>query len=276
VRIVTPETLLRWQRQLVARRWTYLPKTKPVGGRPRVAAVIRDLVIRFARENPTWGHRRIPANSRDLVTCWLPRRSGTSSATQGWTRPRAAPVRRGGSSVGPRRRRCWHVTSSPSIPCCCVGSVFFVLEVGTRRVHILGLTRMPTGEWVTQQARNLMLTLGERADGFRFLVRDHDTKFTASFVAVFAASGISVLCSPPSAPKANAYACLDRILIFRERQLRHVLTEFEDHYNTHRPHRALAQCSPIDPGRTQQFCLAGPVRRTQVLGGLINEYQHAA
>ena len=164
--------------------------------------------------------------------------------------------------------------------------MFFVLEVGTRRVHILGVTRHPTGEWVTQQARNLMLTLGERADGFRFLVRDRDTRFTASFDAVFAASGISVLRSPPSAPKANAYAerwvstirreCLDRILIFGERQLRHVLTEFEDHYNTHRPHRALAQCSPIDPGRTQQFCLAGPVRRTQVLGGLINEYQHAA
>ena len=137
-----------------------------------------------------------------------------------------------------------------------------------------------------QQARTLMLTLGERADGFRLLVRDRDTEFTAGLDAVFAASGISVLRCPPSAPKANAYAerwvgtirrgCLDRILIFGERQLRHVLTEFEDHDNTHRPRRALAQCSPIDPGRTQHFCLAGPVRRTQVLGGLINEYQHAA
>ncbi len=164
--------------------------------------------------------------------------------------------------------------------------VFFVLEVGTRRVHILGVTRHPTGEWVTQQARNFMLALGERADGFRFLVRDRDTKFMASFDAVFADVGIAVLRSPPRAPKGNAYAerwvstirreCLDRMLIFGERQLVHVLGEYEIHYNTHRPHRALEQRSPIAADANRPPRAAGVVRRSQVLGGLINEYRHAA
>jgi len=164
--------------------------------------------------------------------------------------------------------------------------VFFVLEVGTRRVHILGVTRHPTGEWVTQQARNLMIALGGRADRFRFLVRDRDTKFTASFDAVFADAGIKVLRSPPRAPKANAYAerwvstirreCLDRMLIFNERQLVHVLSEYERHYNTHRPHRALDQHSPIAADVERPPRTGGTVQRTQVLGGLINEYQQAA
>jgi len=164
--------------------------------------------------------------------------------------------------------------------------VFFVLEVGTRRIHILGVTRHPTGEWVIQQARNFMMALGERADGFRFLVRDRDTKFTASFDAVFAAANIEVLRSPPRAPKANAYAerwvstirreCLDRMLIFSERQLLDVVTEYENHYNTHRPHRALGQRPPMAADVERPPRTAEAVRRTQVLGGLINEYQHAA
>ena len=126
--------------------------------------------------------------------------------------------------------------------------MFFVLEVGTRRVHILGVTRHPTGEWVTQQARTLLLELGAQADAFRILIRDRDTKFTASFDVVFADAGIEILCSPPRAPRANAYAerwigtvrreCLDRLLIFHDRQLRSVLAEYEAHYNSHRPHRS--------------------------------------
>ena len=164
--------------------------------------------------------------------------------------------------------------------------VFFVLEVGTRRVHILGVTRHPTGEWVTQQARNFMLAVGERADGFQFLVRDRDTKFTASFDAVFADAGIEVLRSPPRAPKANAYAerwvstirreCLDRMLIFNELQLRYVLTEYENHYNTHRPHRALEQLPPIADRGIGLANGSGAVERNELLGGLINEYRHVA
>ncbi len=111
--------------------------------------------------------------------------------------------------------------------------MFFILEVGTRRVHILGVSRHPTGEWVTQHARNVMMAIGERTRQFGFLVRDRDTKFAASFDTVFVDAGITVLRSPPRAPKGNAYAepwvatirreCLDRMLIFSERQLVRVL-----------------------------------------------------
>lgn len=165
--------------------------------------------------------------------------------------------------------------------------VLFILEVGTRRVHILGVTRHRTGEWVTQQARNFMLAIGERTRPFGFLVRDRDTKFTGAFDAVFTDEGITVLRSPPRAPKANAYAersvgtirreCLDRMLIFSEGQLVRVLAEYETHYNSHRPHRARDQRPPTaspavfadQHGRTE-------ARRDEVLGGLIDEYRHAA
>ena len=139
---------------------------------------------------------------------------------------------------------------------------------------------------MTQQARNFMIATGERIEEFRLLVRDRDTKFTASFDAVFADAGITVVRSPPRAPKANAYAerwvgtirreCLDRMLIFSEHQLRRVLAEYENHYNTHRPHRSLEQLPPITdvgPDRTDG---TEAVWHTEILGGLINEYRHAA
>jgi putative transposase len=286
-RIVTPETLLRWHRRLVTRHWTYSAKTKPVGGRPRVAAVIRELVIRLARENPTWGHRRVHGELVGLGYRVVP-------ATV-WNILHKADLDPAPRRTGQSWREFCRAQATTMLACdfFTVDTVllrriyvFFVLEVGTRRVHILGASRHPTGEWVTQQARNLRLTLGEKAHDFRFLVRDRDTKFTASFDAVFADADISVLRSPPRAPKANAYAerwvstirreCLDRMLIFHERQLRPVLSEYEDHYNTHRPHRALEQRSPTECGRSQLLCSTGAVRRTQVLGGLINEYRHAA
>jgi len=285
VRIVAPQTLLRWHRELVARRWTY-PKTKPAGGRPRTSAIIRDLVIRFARENPTWGHRRIHGELVGLgyrvapATVWnILQKAGLGPA------PRRS---------GPSWREFCRAQAGSMLACdfFTVDTVllrriyvFFVLEVGTRRVHVLGVTRHPTGECVTQQARNFMLAVGERADGFRFLLRDRDTKFTASFDAVFADADIEVLRSPPRAPKANAYAerwvstvrreCLDRMLIVNQRQLVRVLTEYEKHYNAHRPHRALKQLSPNADAKISGDG-DGTVQRKELLGGLINEYRHAA
>jgi putative transposase len=163
--------------------------------------------------------------------------------------------------------------------------VFFVLEIGTRRAHVLGVTRHPTGEWVAQQDRNVLLAVGERADSFRFLIRDRDTKFTAAFDAVFADAGIEVLRSPPRAPKANACAerwvstirceCMDRMLIFNEQQLVRVLTEYETHYNMYRPHRALDQRPPMANARLSPTEADGVVRPVEILGGLIREYRAA-
>lgn len=244
-------------------------------------------MIRFAQENPTWGHCRIHGELVGLgyrvapATVWnilqkagldpAPRRSGPS--WREFCRAQAATM-----------LACdFFTVDTVLLRRICV---FFVLEVGTRRVHILGVTRHPTGEWVTQQARNLMYAVGERVDGFRFLVRDRDTKFSGSFDAVFAGAAIAVLRSPPRAPKANAYAerwvstirreCLDRMLIFNERQLVRVLSEYEAHYNVHRPHRALEQRSPTESGAKMRPLTTDVIRRKEVLGGLINEYQQAA
>jgi putative transposase len=286
-RIVTPATLLRWHRQLIARRWTYPPKTKPARGRPRVAAVIRDLVIRLARENSTWGHRRIHG---ELVGLGI----RVAPATV-WNILRKAGLDPAPRRTGPSWREFCRTQATTMLACdfFTVDTVllrrvyvFFILEVGTRRVHILGVTRHPTGEWATQQARNFLLTVGERTHDFRFLVRDRDTKFMASFDAVFTDVGIAVLRSPPRAPKGNAYAerwvstirreCLDRMLIFGERQLVNVLAEYENHYNSHRPHRALEQLPPSGELVLESAGANGVLRRIEILGGLINEYRRAA
>jgi putative transposase len=164
--------------------------------------------------------------------------------------------------------------------------VLFFIEHGTRRVHLAGITAHPTGEWVTQQARNLAMSLGDGADGLKFLIRDRDAKFTAAFDAVFAATGVRIIKTPVRTPRANAIAerwissarreCLDRMLVTGERHLRLVLDEYTEHYNVPRPHRALCQGPPT--GRDHPPITAPNVRvmRRDRLGGLIREYAQVA
>ncbi|UTI63272.1 integrase core domain-containing protein [Paraconexibacter antarcticus] len=163
--------------------------------------------------------------------------------------------------------------------------VFFVMEVGARRVHILGVTANPTGPWVVQRARNLLMDLDERAGQFTVLIRNRDCKFTTAFGAVFASIGLRTLKTPVRSPMANAYAerfvgtlrreCLDHLLIRNERHLRGVLAQYARHYNAHRPHQARGQLPP-DHDDGEVIDLTSRIQRRQILGGLINEYQRAA
>jgi putative transposase len=276
-RLVQPTTLLRWHRDLVRRRWTY-PHRR---GRPGVALELRDLVLRLARENPTWGYRRVHGE-----LCRLGYRIGASTV---W-----AILQRAGVDPAPiRSALTWRqflraqAKGVLAVDFFTVDTVLlkrlyvlFVIEVTSRQVHVLGVTAHPMGEWVTQQARNLLMAVDDRAGRFRFLVRDRDTKFTAAFDAVFAAETIKVLITPVRAPQANAYAerwvgtvrreVLDRTLTVGGRQLQAVLAEYVDHYNGHRPHRALGQAEPPVVLTTRT------ILRRDRLGGLIHEYAQVA
>jgi hypothetical protein len=280
---VTPATLLRWHRQLIARHWTFT-HTRP--GRPPIDPSLRAWVLRLAAENPTWGHRRIHGE--------LVRLGHRIAASTVWKILHHAGVDPAPRRAGPTWTQFLTAQARGIVACdfFTVDTVFFqrlyvlfFLELATRQVHVVGVTAHPTGAWVTQQARNLLMALDEHAHGFRFLLRDRDTKFTAAFDAVFTAASVEIIRTPPQAPRANAYAerwvgtarreCTDRMLILGQRHLTTVLAEYARHYNGHRPHRALAQ-QPPTPAQPAPSRPAVKIQRHPILNGLINEYAQAA
>ncbi|MEU4550322.1 integrase core domain-containing protein [Nonomuraea dietziae] len=282
--IVSPRTLLRWHADLVKRRWTF-PRRR--SGRPRTEVSVRRLVLRLVRENPTWGYRRVHG---ELVGLGF-----TLAPSTVWAILKAAGIGPSPQRAGPAWREFLAAQAKTilAVDFFHVDTVFlrrlyvlFFIEHGTRRVHVVGVTAHPTGTWVVQQARNLLMDLRERAVEARFLIRDRDAKFTTMFDAVFASLGVSVVTTPVRAPRANAIAerwigsvrreCLDRMLITGERHLRHVLAQYADHYNRHRSHRTLNQRSPN--GRPDLPPPTGPTRlvHRDRLGGLIHEYAQVA
>src|SRR6266567_273515 len=253
-RLVTPGTLLRWHRALVRRKWR---QTEGRPGRPRLSAEIRELVLRLGRENPSWGHRRICG---ELAKLGL--QASPTSVRRLLAHAKLEPAPR---RSGPSWREFLRAQAASIVACdfFTVESVvlrryyvLFFIAHASRRVWLAGCTKNPTGDWVTQQARNLGLDFAERR--LRFLVRDRDSKYSRAFDEVFRSEGIRIVRTPVRAPKANAIAerfvrtvrseCLDWLLILNRRHLEHVLRVYTDHYNRERPHRSLDLKAPMADG----------------------------
>ena len=287
---VTPATLLCWHRELVARRWTYSGRSP---GRPATAGEVQELVLRLARENPSWGYRRIQGELVGIgakvaaSTVWrILKEAGIEPAPRRLEATWAEFLRQQAASI----LECDFLTVDTVVFKRLY--VLFFIELATRRVHLAGITANPDGPWVTQQARNLLMQLEEQSVKPQFLIRDRDSKFSRDFDEVFRSEGIRVIKAPVRAPKARAHAerwvgtlrreCLDRLLIFGRRQLESVLAGYTPHYNEHRPHRALDQQSPLAKERPPDERTPGEVieldrvSRRDRLGGLIHEYRLAA
>jgi transposase len=283
--LVTPDTILRWHRRLVTRRWTTTGGRR--SGRPPVPAGLRALVLRLARENPTWGYRRVHGELAGLGY-----QVGASTV---WRILAVAGLQPAPRRMGPTWRE-FLTAQAHGILACDLFHLetvtltrlygFFVIEHATRRVRILGVTAHPTSDWLAQLARNMLMDLEDVGRSCRFLIRDHDGKFGRVFDAVFDAAGIEVLATPIRAPRANAIAerfvgslrreLLDRVLIVNQRHAVAVLAEYERHFNEHRPHRTLGQAAPLRPlpgGHARQDF---QVCRRDRLGGLLHEYTQVA
>ena len=252
---VTPATLLAWHRRLAAGKYDTSNSRKP--GRPPTVPGIARLVVRLAKENPLWGHRRIHGELAKLGVMVAP--------STVWEILRAAGIDPAPRRAGPTWRQFLHAQAAGilAVDFLQVDTVLLkrlyvlvFIEHGTRRMHLGGVTANPTGEWTVQQARNLAMSLGERFEDIKFLLRDRGSNFTASFDAVFQAAGARILRTAVQAPRMNATCerlvstlrreILDRVLILGEAHLHTVLTEYQVHYNTARPHQGISQRVPDD------------------------------
>src|SRR6266566_3002043 len=266
------------------KKWTYPNRT----GRPPVSAEITVLIERLAIENHGWGYQRIQG---ELLK--LGHRVGASTIRRVLKALKIPPAPKRHTDTTWRqflRTQAATILAVDFFHVDCAVTLerlycLFVIEVGSRYVHFLGVTANPDGPWTVQQIRNLLMDLGDRAADFRFLVRDRAGQFTAAFDAVLADAGIEAVKIPPRSPRANAYAerfvltarteVTDRMLIFGERHLRKVLAEYARHYNGRRPHRS-RQLQPPRPDHPAADHSQERIKRQPVLGGLINEYERAA
>ncbi|MGW7419076.1 integrase core domain-containing protein [Streptomyces sp. NPDC054813] len=288
--LVRPDTVLRRHRDLVARRHAAASRPKRPG-RPRTVHSIRALVLRFARENPSWGYRRIHG---ELLVLGI-----QVAASTVWEIPKEAGI----DPASERASSTWadflHSQADALLACDFLETitlsgarlhVFAVIEHASRRIRILGATAHPPASWVTQAAKNLVMDLEDAGFRARFLIRDRDGKFPALFDTILNDAGIEVVLSGVRMPRMNSImerwvqTCrrelLDRTLIWNQRHLLHALREFEEHYNSHRPHQGIANARPLHPlpmpvTEPEQITHLD-IRRRERLGDILHEYQHAA
>jgi len=288
--VMSPDTVLRWHRDLLNRRHAARSRPKRPG-RPRTVVSVRRLVLRLAHENGTWGYRRIHGELALLGV--------TVAASTVWEILKDAgvdpsPDRAATSWAAFLRGQAEAILACDFIEtvtlCGQRQYILAVIEHATRRIRILGTTAHPTASWVTQAARNLVMDLEDAGASIKYLIRDRDGKFCALFDEVLVDAGIQVVLSGVRMPRMNAVmerwvgTCrrelLDRMLIWNQAHLLHALREFESHYNLHRPHRSLGQSAPLQPAPEPITGSAGivdlNVRRRDRLGGILHEYEHAA
>ena len=286
---VTPATLLAWHRRLAAGKYDWSGRRRP--GRPPATPSIKRLVLRLARENPLWGHRRIQGELLKLGIAVAP--------STVWEILHADGIDPAPRRSGPTWRQFLHAQAAGILAVnflhvetvlCKRLYVLVFTKHGTCRMHFGGITPNPTGGWTVQQARNLALRLDERFEGIKFLLRDRGSNFTTSFDEVFQAAGARILVNAVQPPRMNAVCerlvgtlrreVLDRTLILGVAHLRAVLTEYQTHYNTARPHQGIAQHVRGSDRLIPRAAVTGRgiarIHRRPVLGGLINEYTHAA
>jgi transposase len=284
--LVTPDTIVRWHRDILRRRWA-ARSIRGKSGRPATRRNIKALVLRLARENPSWGYRRIHGELAGLGV--------KVAASTAWEILKNAGIDPAPRRTGPTWSQFLRSQAEAILACDFFTAdlldgtqayVLAVIEHATRRIRILGVTLHPTGEWTAQQARNLLMDLDEQAHRVKFMIRDRGSNFTTTFDAVLADAGIrTVLCNIQT-PRMNAIAerwiggcrreVLDRTLVWNQTHLRQILRQYETHHNRHRPHRSLHDAAPLKPLPEPVNLDQYRVRKRAHVGGLINEYSLVA
>lgn len=278
IRIVQPETVLKWHQELVRRKWTFQRHKR--GGRPPIDPIIETLILRLVREND-WGYGKITGELMKLG-----HHVSEQTIANILKRHNLPPLPERKTSLSWKYLMTHYKQQLLACDFFTVETLFlktiyvlFFIEIDTRRVHFSGCTAHPTQIWVTQQARQALWKLDKQEMDIRFLIHDRDTKFSASFDTLFQSKSIHIIKTPIQTPNANAYAerwvrsireeCLDKLLILNEKHLTHIMTEYVNYYNTARPHQGIQQNIPIAPDSSSE---SGYIQCRDVLGGIIHDY----